>query len=381
MPDWLERGPVREVLATLEGKGFEAYAVGGCVRNALLGVAVADFDVATSAHPKEVAAVFHDIFKVVPTGIDHGTVTVVADDRPVEVTTFRRDIETDGRRARVAFSDNMADDAARRDFTMNALYLDLRGAIHDPVGGLPDLNAHRVRFIGDANARIREDYLRSLRFFRFHAVYGDDEGGLDPEAMAAIAANLDGIEALSLERITSELLKTLGAPKPETSLGGMERCGLLAMLAPGAETRAVFELIELERQSGTGPEPIRRLVALGGRPRVRLSRAQAKRYDLLSHEMRSETGIAEIAWRHGHEVAESIALLRAAGLSRPLEPGLAEAISRAVGASFPLAASDLLPDLHGPALGDALDRAERAWLDSDFALDKNALLSIARSQG
>ena len=199
----------------LEQDGAQALFVGGCVRNTLLGAPVADIDIATDALPERVMDLSAKAgLKAVPTGIDHGTVTVVSEGVPHEITTFRRDVETDGRRAVVVFSKDVAEDAARRDFTMNALYATPDGEIVDPLNGLPDLEARRVRFIGTASHRIQEDHLRSLRFFRFHAWYGDPAGGMDAEALAAIAENLEGLSVLSRERIGAEMLKLLSAQIP-----------------------------------------------------------------------------------------------------------------------------------------------------------------------
>ena len=203
--NWIKDQAAQKVCAMLTDAGKQAWFVGGCVRNALLGAPVSDLDISTDARPEEVIALAAAAgLKPVPTGIDHGTVTVVVDRHPFEVTTFRRDVETDGRRAVVAFADTMEEDASRRDFTMNALYAAPDGTVVDPLGGLPDLEARRVRFIGDPHDRIREDYLRILRFFRFHAWYGSD--GLDRDGYAACAELSDGLENLSKERVGQEFL-------------------------------------------------------------------------------------------------------------------------------------------------------------------------------
>ena len=200
--DWVTSASARKVCGMLTDAGHRALFVGGCVRNELLGAAVADIDIATDARPERVMDLAGPAgLYTVPTGIGHGTVTVVADGQPFEVTTFRRDVETDGRRAVVAFTDSLKADARRRDFTMNALYAKPDGKILDPLGGIDDLRHRRVRFIENAEARIREDYLRILRFFRFNAWYGDPESGLDSEGLAACAALSEGLETLARERI------------------------------------------------------------------------------------------------------------------------------------------------------------------------------------
>ena len=210
--DWLTDPGPKSVIEMLS-KDHRAYFVGGCVRNALLGAPVSDIDVATSARPHEVLELADRAgLRAIPTGIDHGTVTIVAENHPIEVTTFRRDVATDGRRATVAYAETPEEDAQRRDFTMNALYTDRDGEMLDPVGGIADLQARRVRFIGDPAARIREDFLRILRFFRFHAWYGDPGAGIDAEGLAACAELADGLDRLSAERIWHELKRLLAAP-------------------------------------------------------------------------------------------------------------------------------------------------------------------------
>ena len=233
--DWLTNPATQAVCAALTGAGAQALFVGGCVRNALLGLPVADIDIATDAPPDRVITLCNAAgLRVVPTGIEHGTVTVLSGDIAHEVTTFRRDVTTDGRRATVAFATDITTDAARRDFTMNALYARPNGTVVDPLGGLPDLLARRVIFVGDATARIREDYLRILRFFRFHAWYADPNAGIDAEGLAACAALADGLRQLSRERVSAEMIKLLGAPDPAPAVAAMAQAGILARILPGA---------------------------------------------------------------------------------------------------------------------------------------------------
>ena len=254
---WLRAAGTRAVLDCLADGGWQVYLVGGCVRNALLGRPVADLDIATDARPEEVIAraAACDL-KAVPTGVEHGTVTLVSDHRPFEVTTFRRDVETFGRHATVAFSTNIAEDAARRDFTMNALYATPEGEVIDPMGGLPDLRARRLRFVGDPALRIAEDYLRILRFFRFHAWYGDPEGGIDAAALAACAEGQEGLDGLSRERVGAEITKLLAAPDPAPSVASMAATGILARVLPGAEAAALAPLVHIETLAGATDLPM-----------------------------------------------------------------------------------------------------------------------------
>jgi poly(A) polymerase len=374
---WLSAARTQRVCAALTAGGRRAYLVGGCIRNALLDRPVADIDVATDARPEEVIALATAAgLRPVPTGIAHGTVTVVADGRPFEVTTFRRDVETFGRHAVVAFSDDIAEDAARRDFTMNALYARPDGELVDPLGGLPDLLARRVRFVGDADRRIAEDYLRILRFFRIHAWYGDLEAGLDPDGLAACAAGQDGLAQLSRERVGAEMTKLLAATDPAASVAAMAATGILARLLPGADPRALAPLVHFE--AGCPPRWQRRLAVLGWRPEwseaLRLSRSDAKALDAMTTSLAAGEPPALAAYRHGVEVARDAALVLAASLGVPPPADLEAELARGAAARFPLRAADL--DLAGPALGAALRRLEQIWIESDFALSAEDLRLI-----
>ena len=374
---WLKDAATQAVCDAITAEGAQLYFVGGCVRNALMGVPVSDLDLSTNAHPKTVMDLAKRAgLKVIPTGIDHGTVTVICDGIPFEITTFRKDVATDGRRATVAFSNDIADDAARRDFTMNAIYARPDGSLVDPLGGMADLDARRVRFIGTAQNRIREDYLRSLRYFRFHAWYGDHDAGFDPEALAAIAANLDGLGQLSRERVGAELLKLLAADNPAPAVAAMRQAGVLLELLPGSDDRALAPLIHLE--AGLNPDPIRRLAALGGPEmgeHLRLSKAQSSNWTTLRDQAVATTGAAELGYRLGETQARDALLLRSALLEQPLNPNLESDISQGCSAKFPLSAKDLMPEITGKALGLTLKRLEVDWILSGFSLNRDALLS------
>ncbi|WP_204112570.1 CCA tRNA nucleotidyltransferase [Shimia biformata] len=378
--DWITRPATQAVCVMLEGAGYQALFVGGCVRNALLGTEVNDIDIATDAHPDQVVALAEKAgLHAIPTGIDHGTVTVVSDHVPHEITTFRKDVETDGRRAVVAFSPRVEDDAHRRDFTMNALYACSDGTVLDPLGGLADLDARRVRFIDDATERLQEDYLRALRFFRFHAWYGDEKAGMDADALAAIAANLDGLETLSRERVGAETLKLLAAPDPAPAVGAMRATGALARLLPGADDRALAPLVHLEGQVGVAPDALRRLAALGGDDlpkRLRLSRQDGKRLTLLREQIGTPAGAAELGYRFGKDTGCDVLLLRSAVLEMTLPDMMQADLTKGAAARFPISATDLMPDVQGPALGAALTKLENLWIASGFTLDKHTLLAL-----
>jgi len=373
---WLTDPATQKVCAALTVDGAQALFVGGCVRNALLGAPVSDLDIATDATPETVMALAKRAgIRAVPTGIDHGTVTLVEHGIPFEVTTFRRDVATDGRRAVVAFSTDIAEDARRRDFTMNAIYARPDGTLVDPLGGMADLQARLVRFIGTAENRIREDYLRSLRYFRFHAWYGDMDQGFDPDALAAIAAKLDGLENLSRERVGAELLKLLGAPDPAPSVAAMRQTGVLGQILPGADDRALAPLIHLE--GDRAPDPLRRLAALvGGEmgPELRLSKQQTTTLTTLRDAASGTMSAGELGYRLGKGPATDAMLLRAALLEQPLSPYSEPEITRGVAAEFPISARDLMPEITGPTLGKTLKQLEAKWIASGFEMTRDALL-------
>lgn len=370
--DWLAQPGTQALCGALEAAGHRALFVGGCVRNALLGVPVADVDIATDARPETVTRLAEAAgLRVVPTGIEHGTVTVIAGGVPHEVTTFRRDVETDGRRAVVAFADDVTEDAARRDFTMNALYADARGNVIDPLGGLPDLVARRLRFVGDAHQRIREDYLRILRFFRFHAHYGDPGQGMDAEALAASAELAEGVDGLSRERIGSEIRKLLAAPDPAPAVAAMAQAGVLTRVLPGSDPRALAPLVHLE--GDLPPRWQRRLAALGGQEveeRLRLSRADAAVLAALRDAVGRGWSPAALGWKLGAEGGRDAVLLRAALLESPLPQGWYAEVARGVGSAMPVTAADLMPGLQGAALGARLKEIESRWLASDLRLTR-----------
>ncbi len=376
---WVSDPATQRVCAALTEGGAQALFVGGCVRNALLDAPVSDIDIATDALPNRVVELAQAAgLKAIPTGIDHGTVTVVCDHIPHEITTFRRDVETDGRRAVVAFSEKVEEDAARRDFTMNAIYARPDGTVLDPLLGLPDLEARRVRFIGTAQNRIREDYLRSLRYFRFHAWYGDAEAGFDADALAAIAGNLDGLSTLSRERVGAELLKLLAAPDPAPSVAAMRSAGVLARLLPGANDRALAPLVAIEQAAGAEPEPVRRLAAIAtpeDAATLRLSRSQLQRLTRMRDEAQAPTSVAELGYRYGDEGGLHETLLRCAFLEQPWSEDLRTQLHSGAAARFPIKAADLIPDFTGPALGQKLAELEARWIASGFTLTREDLLT------
>lgn len=394
---WLRSGPAARVLALLNGNGEEARVVGGAVRNALLNIPIGDIDIATTALPDEVAQRAKGAgIKCVPTGIDHGTVTLVIDAHPFEVTTLREDTETYGRKAKVAFGRDWDRDAERRDFTINGLSVDAEGVVHDHVGGLADIAAKRVRFIGDANQRIAEDYLRILRFFRMHAAYGAGEP--DRTGYLACIAGRAGLANLSAERVRMEMLKLVVAAEAAVAVQAMADAGLLLPIFGGvAYTGPFAAMIAAERELGLAPSPVRRLAALAVAvtedakrvaARLRLSNAEAKALDSMGHRWwrlaaKDEARARQLLYRLGEDPYRDRLMLAWAragdrnGLVRWRE--LATLPQRWSAPKFPLKAADFISRgiAEGPALGHVLTLAEDAWLAAGFPLDPSALADIA----
>lgn len=363
---WRERNDLAALIAAL-GLGQVRY-VGGAVRDTLLGLPVKDIDLATPLEPKEVMRRLkaHAI-TVIPTGIDHGTVTAVLKQGPVEITTLRHDVSTDGRRATVAFASDWQEDAARRDFTINALYADPdSGAVSDYFGGLDDLAARRVRFIGDARQRIREDHLRILRYFRFQARFGSQPADAEAEsAVSELAATLKG---LSRERVGMEMMNLLGLPDPAATIARMSELGVLAVILPEADVAALTALIGEERRQGAAPEALRRLAALlppdaalaeAVASRFRLSGAQKKRLALAAGRNAAPADPRALAYRLGHEPALDRLLLTGASTVPlrdwdipifPLKGG--EIVARGVKA--------------GPEVARVLRTVEDRWIAAGF---------------
>jgi poly(A) polymerase len=400
-PYWLNAPAVRRLLAALAAAGIEARFVGGCVRDALLGIVGGDIDLATPARPGVVSAALKAAkIKVVATGIAHGTVTAVIDqDRAgdgsewpppprgqFEITTLRRDIETDGRHARVAFGAGWEEDAARRDFTINAIYLAPDGTIFDPQGGRADLAAHRVRFVGDPATRIAEDVLRILRYYRFEARFGGGEG--DATARAACRAAIGQLASLSAERVWRELSQLLATAGPIRALNMMREDGALGALLPEA-TR----IDRLERLLPLSDDPLLRLAALieidqaaaiALAERLRLSNAERNRLGGLATPRPLDPGGGARAhrlalYRLGRELYRDLAVLLAA--SGDITPARlkefqhqAETWSPPI---FPLGGDDVtaLGIAPGPRVGRLLGAVRRWWEDSDFAADRAACLA------
>ncbi len=398
---WLAEPEVNAVMAALlAGDGVAARYVGGCVRDRVRKVPLTgeqiDVDIATTALPEQVIALLQAAkIKAVPTGIAHGTITAVPNHRPVEITTLRHEVTTDGRHAEVAYTDDWVADASRRDFTMNAIYADADGTLFDPLGGIDDAVAGRVRFVGDADARIREDYLRVLRFFRFYAWCG--KGGIDSTGLQACARNIDGLAKLSAERVSKELLKLLTATAPVAAIRQMAASGVLGAVLPEASAIDRLEaLAELDAMNMFQPDPILRLgallkddaaaaVNLAGR--LRLSNDQRDRLAAMlgaTERVFSYMSVLEMrrtAYRLSPKVMHDVARLRWAQDPKRIQNSvqwraLLPMIETWPAPKMPLSGHQVqlagVPD--GPLIGKVLREVEEWWIDSGFVMDEMSII-------
>lgn len=376
LPDakWRRRPGLGRLLDALDAEAGETRFVGGCVRDTLLGLDVSDVDLASRIEPAEVMRRLKGAqIKAVPTGLAHGTVTAIVDGSPVEVTTLRRDVSTDGRRATIAFTDDWREDAARRDFTINALSADpATGDVHDYFDGLADLDARRVRFIGDPLIRIAEDHLRILRFFRFHARFG--RGEPDEAGLGACAARANDLMALSRERIADELLKLLALPAPAPTVALMHALGIFTPIIPEigeAGLQSLSALCERERAAGVAPDPLRRFAALlppdpdvagAVATRLRLSKKAVKRIVAAAGRRGDGRPPEQLAYYLGHEEAIDRILLG------PGDPATVSKLEGWTRPRLPLSGGRLigmgLPE--GPVVARTMVAIERRWVEAGF---------------
>lgn len=396
---WLRAGAVARLFDLLDCDGEEARVVGGAVRDALIGRPVGEIDIATTALPDEIVRRAERAnIRSIPTGIDHGTVTLLLDGQTFEITTLREDVETFGRKARVEFGRSWEHDAQRRDFTINALSVSREGRVHDYTGGLEDLAARRVRFIGDASVRIAEDYLRIMRFFRFHAVFG--EGAPDPVALEACIAGRDGLDTLSRERVRSELLKLLVARGAPEAAAIMSDTGLLVRILGGVPlVYSLSRMAAIERELGFEPDALRRLGAIGVLvpedaerlfQRLRLSNAEFQRLSSMADgwwrvtRLMSERDARATLYRAGPQAFTDRVCVAFSRAQETVCEAAWQSLSRFsqhwVAPKFPIAAADFvaLGVAKGPALGAALRKAEEDWIGADFPSDPSAIANIIR---
>ena len=386
--DWLTAPQTLSVMKALEAaKVGGARFVGGCVRNTLMGRTVDDIDIATQLEPEQTLAALKAAgIRAIPTGIEHGTITAIVDDKPFEITSLRRDVETDGRRAVVAFTQDWVEDAQRRDFRLNALYADADGNVFDPTGGgLDDAAAGRVIFIGDADQRLREDYLRILRFFRFNAWYGAE---IDAEGLAACARQADGLSKIARERIWKEFKKLLTAPDPTTAIDAMAASGVLDQVLPHHRgTDSLHDLRVTEQLLRSGVDPMLRLMSLIPRSAfavhslseaMRMSNDETRRISTWAADnlpepvgMRGQELRATLYW-HGVQAVTDRAMLSGADVR-----DLLAAAKSWREPKLPINGDDALAaGLKGQDIGNALSHVARVWVDSDFMMERDELLPL-----
>lgn len=406
---WFSAPALTRVFNLLNADGGEVRVVGGAVRNSLMGLPVADIDMATTLLPDEVVARAKKAgIKSVPTGIDHGTVTLVIEGAPFEVTTLRRDVETDGRRAEVAFGSDWKVDAERRDLTINALYANAKGDVIDLVGGLADIEKRNIRFIGNAAARVAEDYLRVLRFFRFFAHYGSWRP--DADGLRACAQARSRLATLSAERVWSEMKKLLSARDPGRALLWMRQAGVLSEILPESEKwgiDAIPALVAAEQAFGWQPEPLLRLAAIvppdaerldAMAKRLRLSKTEAAFLSVWAKAPRlpaviADTAFARLLYRHGSYGLDTSLRLALASSRQKSENDPAQLPETArlwglLGKTenwqkpvFPLTGADVLAAgiAAGPQVGEVLARLEDQWVEGNFNADRATLVARLQS--
>ena len=390
--EWMFAPETVAIMRALKASNGTARFVGGCVRDSLLERKVSDIDIAIDVDPNTVIRVLTDAeIRVIPTGFSHGTLTAVRGRRSFEITSLREDTHTDGRRAKVVFTKDWKLDAQRRDFTMNALYADPDGTVHDLLStGLSDALARRVRFIGSASDRIQEDYLRILRLFRFHAHYG--EGAMEPDALVACAGLTGGLELLAKERVGSEMMKMLSAASPAVAIDMMEQTGVMAKVLPTARLAPPVGALEsAERRFGFSPDPIRRLALLtrGGDPRDTGRSLRLSNEDMAALRARRapasliQTGedARRLGYTRGDLAAKDALLIQHAEQSNLPDVKLITAIDEGASQKMPVSGQDLMSYgvMPGPELGETLKRLEQLWIDSDFVMDKATLLDQFRA--
>lgn len=379
---WLQSPFIQEIAFVLGPADIRF--VGGAVRDTLLGREIKDIDAATRWLPGETMAKLKAVgIKVIPTGLDHGTITAVRGAEVIEITTLRRDVETDGRRAVVAFTDDWLEDAKRRDFTMNAIYMAVDGTLYDPFGGEADALAGHVSFIGDAAERIREDALRILRFFRFHAHYG--RGPLDASGLEAASANVSMLEQLSVERIRDEVCKLLSAPDPVSCLTAMQDADVWSHTpVVDIDLGGLKRVIAAEAALGLHPDILMRLVGIVGKRAASVGRL----LKMSNREMQTLKALSDgffggmpedakamraYLYRFGREAGQGLLM----GHPEDCAPELVDVLIRWNVPELPVRGRDLIARgmAPGPAVSETLKRLEEKWVDSDFALSRGALLS------
>ena len=384
---WKSDSALKALVHSLESAGGVAYLVGGCVRNTILGKPFTDIDIATDLLPEQVVSISKkEGYKVIQTGISYGTVTIVNAGRKFEVTTFRSDIKTYGRKASVKFTSEMKLDAMRRDFTMNSIYMTVSGEIIDPLGSLDDLLEKKIKFIGNPSERIEEDNLRILRFFRFLAEFNKGRSDIDQDTMEALYKYKKEVKSLSRERIWMELKRILSVPEPQHIFSIMIEEGILDEVLPPIEVEGLSKVITAEKKYSVSPSHLVRLFSLNksiGKKwahHVSLTSNEAKMLEFIKESLAHYNDLKTVAYKFGRGVAEGWLLNFHDGSFDVIPSKMSEIINTGCNAFFPISGVDLLEEMEeGPELGRQMERLEKLWIKSGFKMSKEELLSKSKS--
>ena len=384
---WNSDSPLKTLIHSLESSGGVAYLVGGCVRNTILGRPFTDIDIATDLLPEQVVKISKkEGYKVIQTGLSYGTVTIVNAGRKFEVTTFRSDIKTYGRKASVKFTADIKLDAMRRDFTMNSIYMNISGEIIDPLGSLDDLLEKKIKFIGNPSERIEEDNLRILRFFRFLAEFNKGRSDIDQDTMEALYKYNKEVKSLSRERIWMELKRILSVPEPQHIFSIMIEKGILDEVFPPIEIEGLSKVITAEKKYSVSPSHLVRLFSLNksiGKKwahYVSLTSNEAKILEFIKESLAHYKDLKTVAYKFGRVVAEGWLLNYDDGFSEMIPSKISEIIDNGCNTFFPVSGVDLLEEMEeGPELGRQMEWLEDLWIKSGFTMGKKELLSKLKS--
>ena len=378
---WLRNPSAQKLSKLYKSFGYQVLFVGGCVRNTILKMPVTDIDLATDAQPEEIIKIAKENnIRFVPTGLAHGTITLIIDNKNYQITTFRTDFDHDGRYAKVEFTESLLLDASRRDLTINALYCNHVGEVIDPLNGLDDIKKQKIKFIGNPNERIKEDNLRILRFFRFQAIYGNKNLEIDSIALEACHNHKSKLAALSKERITSELRKILSAPNPLEVIIKMNETGVLNELFQKVSIDSLGAYLKTEEKFKIKINWLGRLLSLQvtqEEESLKLTRCEFKFLKQTKSAIENQIHVLEFSYYNGVENGKIYSILQNFRHNIILSKNLLNQINSLATKKFPITAKDLMPEIRGKKLGEALRSLEDRWIKSNFTLSKKDLLAEA----
>ena len=376
---WLRNPSAQKLSKLYKSFGYQVLFVGGCVRNTILKMPVTDIDLATDAQPEEIIKIAKENnIRFVPTGLAHGTITLIIDNKNYQITTFRTDFDHDGRYAKVEFTESLLLDASRRDLTINALYCNHVGEVIDPLNGLDDIKKQKIKFIGNPNERIKEDNLRILRFFRFQAIYGNKNLEIDSIALEACHNHKSKLAALSKERITSELRKILSAPNPLEVIIKMNETGVLNELFQNVSIDSLEAYLKTEEKFKININWLGRLLSLQvtqEEESLKLTRCEFKFLKQTKSAIENQIHVLEFSYYNGVENGKIYSILQNFRHNIILSKNLLNQINSLATKKFPITAKDLMPEIRGKKLGEALRSLEDRWIKSNFTLSKKDLLA------